>query len=91
MEQSSKGNKMLEKRRNAYEILQEIVEACLEPIESTALYFKIRTSNRVLTSKVNIALRLKLLENSRNKYMATQKGRAFLKAWAKVQTFLKEQ
>jgi len=82
---------MLGKKRTAHDILQEIVAACLEPIERTALYYTIRTSNTVLGPRLDDALRLKLVENLGNKYRTTQKGVNFLKIWAQVQNFLKEE
>lgn len=82
---------MLEKRRTAYDFLQEIVEACREPIERTNLYYKIRTTYGVFNGKLNIALRYGLVENLGEKYHITQKGKVFLNAWANVQTLLKEE
>jgi len=82
---------MLEKKRTAYDLLQEILEACLQPTELTDLFFKIRTTYTVLTSKLNIALRFGLATDLGGKYHTTEKGISFLNAWANVQTFLKEE
>jgi len=82
---------MLEKKRNVYDFLQEITEACQEPIDLTDLYFKIRTSYTLLTSRLNLAVRFGLVKNLEEKYHTTQKGINFLNAWANVQTFLKEE
>jgi len=82
---------MLEKQRTAYDFLQEIVEACLEPRELNDLFYIVRTTYTVLTRKLNVALRLGLIENLHEKYRTTEKGINFLNAWANVQTLLKEE
>lgn len=82
---------MLEKKRTVYDLLQEIVEACQEPIELTDLFYKVRTTYSVLTSKLNIAIRLGLVKNIDQKYHTTPKGKDFLDAWERVQTLLKEE
>jgi len=79
------------KKRTAYDLLQGVVEACLEPTSLTDLYFKIKTTYTVLTIKLNTALRFRLIETLGEKYHTTQKGINFLNAWANVQTFLKEE
>jgi len=79
------------KRRNVYDLLQQVVEACQEPRELTDLFYIIKTSYVVLNSRMNIALRFKLVDLEDGKYHTTQKGINFLNAWANVQTFLKEE
>jgi len=82
---------MLGKNRTAYDLVQEIVEACLQPSTLFDLFHKIKTSYTILNDRLNIALHFRLVENLGEKYRATQKGINFLNAWANVQTFLKEE
>lgn len=78
-------------QRNFYDFLQEIVEACLEPIIITALYYRVKTSYTVLRRSLNIAIRFGLVNQSDEKYHTTPKGKDFLNAWKQVKTFLKEE
>lgn len=82
---------MIDRRRTAYDFLVEIVEACREPIGKTDLYHKIGTQFNILERWVNAALKFKLIENVVERFRTTEKGINFLKKWAELQTFLKEE
>lgn len=82
---------MLGNRRSNYDLLQQIVQGCQEPIEITDLYHKIKTQYQIFKRSLNMALQFKLVENIGNKYQTTEKGKRFLIAWEHVQEFLTEE
>jgi len=82
---------MLGKRRTYYDIVVEIVNTCQTPIGKTDLYYKIKTQFSLFELWLNTSLRFKLIKNVGSKYHTTGKGINFLKAWAGLQTFLKEE
>lgn len=80
---------MLGSRRSNYEFLQQIVEGCLETIEITDLYHKIKTQHSILMRWLNTAIKFKLVERIGNKYQTTEKGKLFLVKWEHVLALLK--
>jgi len=82
---------LLGKRRSPYDFVFEIVHGCEEPIGKTDLYHIIKTAYADFERWLNTAIRFKLIEEVLgNQYHTTQKGRDFLKAWERLQTFLTE-
>lgn len=76
-------------RRSHYDMLVEIVTRCQEPITESDLYHLIKSSHDIYSQQRDTALRYKLIKKvPPNKYESTPKGRDFLAAWSKVQTFL---
>ena len=93
---------MLGSRRSNYDFVVEILQICVDPIEITKLYHKVKTQHSILMRWLNIGLNCGLVENfivkrqegcrrsEQSKYQTTQKGRDFLELWIKVQTFIEE-
>ena len=94
---------MLGSRRSNYDFVVEILQICVEPIEITNLYHKVKTQHSILMRWLNIALNCGLVENfigkhqkgsrrsEQSKYQTTEKGKRFLIAWEHVQALLKEE
>jgi len=77
--------------RNSYDLIAEIVKSCREPIGKTNILHEIRATHTIFERWLNMAVRFKLIEEVLgNQYHTTQKGRNFLKAWERLQTFLTE-
>jgi len=81
------------KRRNPYDFLFEITQACRFPATKTDIYHIVKTTYEDFQRWLNVALQVKLIEATAqgNKYLITQKGHGFLTKWQELQTFLKEE
>jgi len=83
---------LIERRRNAYDFIAQITQICKDPTGKTALYHAVKTAYRAFERWLNKAIQLKLIQPMEdNTFQTTIKGHEFLKKWAELQTFLKEE
>ena len=82
---------MSSKRRTHRELLAKMLTVCLTPGTISRMIYRVETSGTIIYKLLKDAERFKLINQTEGKYHTTEKGEAFLEAWEKATSFLKEE